>query len=220
MMRADTQDGQGEDSLEALILEFVPEALTVSKVGKERNYRLPFASASKFVDMFREMDGRKAELGVAGYGVSVTTLEEVFLRVGHGSEEPFPSSDPKNANSSSVHGTIPRTRLPSVELSPGPRGRVSSANSSYYSFSSEHGGGGGGGGSRGKGGKGAGGVVGAGCEEEKGKEEETEVDGRRDEGGHGLAVEENEPMILGEHRLRILLENCCYIFSRVNVGSA
>ena len=26
-------------------------------------------------------------MGIAGYGVSVTTLEEVFLRVGHGSDE-------------------------------------------------------------------------------------------------------------------------------------
>lgn len=30
---------------------------------------------------------QKEELGIAGYGVSVTTLEEVFLRVGHGSDE-------------------------------------------------------------------------------------------------------------------------------------
>lgn len=30
---------------------------------------------------------QKEELSIAGYGVSVTTLEEVFLRVGHGSEE-------------------------------------------------------------------------------------------------------------------------------------
>lgn len=30
---------------------------------------------------------QKGELGIAGYGVSVTTLEEVFLRVGHGSDE-------------------------------------------------------------------------------------------------------------------------------------
>lgn len=201
MMRAEMQNEQ--DSLEALILEFVPEALTVSKVGKERNYRLPFASASKFVQMFREIDRRKSELGVAGYGVSVTTLEEVFLRVGHGSEEPFPSGDP--ANSSSMHGTIPRTRLPSVELSPGPRGRVGSAHSSYYSFSSEHGGG------RGKGSVGvgvgvgvvAGGAIGAGCEEAKEKEKETGKEGERGHGhghGHGLAVEENEPMIIGEHR--------------------
>lgn len=206
MMRAEMQDGH--DSLLALILDFVPEALTVSKVGKERNYRLPFASASKFVDMFREIDRRKAELGVAGYGVSVTTLEEVFLRVGHGSEEPFPSGDP--ANSSSMHGTIPRTRLPSVELSPGPRGRVGSAHSSYYSVSSEHGGG------RGKGSVGAGVSVGAGwtigvgVEEAKAKEDAKE--GERGEGGHGLAVEDNEPMIIGEYRFNLFRMRLGYLY--------
>lgn len=38
-------------------------------------------------DIFFVLCPQKEELGVAGYGVSVTTLEEVFLRVGHGSEE-------------------------------------------------------------------------------------------------------------------------------------
>ncbi|CAN0295273.1 unnamed protein product, partial [Ectocarpus sp. 13 AM-2016] len=105
----------GKDALEALVLRFVPEALTVSKVGKERNYRLPFASSSNFVDMFREIDARKEQLGVAGYGVSVTTLEEVFLRVGHGAEMPLPSSDSDVGNTA-----ISSPTRPSVELSPDP----------------------------------------------------------------------------------------------------
>ncbi|CAM9424100.1 unnamed protein product, partial [Ectocarpus fasciculatus] len=105
----------GEDVLEALVLRFVPEALTVSKVGKERNYRLPFASSSNFVDMFREIDSRRDQLGVAGYGVSVTTLEEVFLRVGHGAEMPQPSSDSAEGKTA-----ISSPTLPSVELSPDP----------------------------------------------------------------------------------------------------
>ncbi|CAN0579737.1 unnamed protein product, partial [Ectocarpus sp. 12 AP-2014] len=108
-------DEGGGDGGGALVLRFVPEALTVSKVGKERNYRLPFASSSKFVDMFREIDSRKEQLGVAGYGVSVTTLEEVFLRVGHGAEMPLPSSDSGVGNTA-----ISSPTRPSVELSPDP----------------------------------------------------------------------------------------------------
>lgn len=54
--------GDGEDLLQALVLEFVPEAIIVSSVGKERNYRLPFASASNFGNMFREMDARVRQL--------------------------------------------------------------------------------------------------------------------------------------------------------------
>ena len=30
---------------------------------------------------------RKTELGIAGFGISVTTMEEVFIRVGEGTDE-------------------------------------------------------------------------------------------------------------------------------------
>ena len=36
--------------------------------------------------LLSELDSRAAELGVASYGISVTTLEEVFLKVGHGDD--------------------------------------------------------------------------------------------------------------------------------------
>lgn len=53
------RDGEQEqDLLHDLVLEYVPEALVISNVGKERNYRLPFASAGRFVGMFRNMDDR------------------------------------------------------------------------------------------------------------------------------------------------------------------
>ncbi|CAM9094590.1 unnamed protein product, partial [Laminaria digitata] len=165
----------GEDLLQALVLEFVPEAIIVSSVGKERNYRLPFTSASKFGNMFREMDARKEELGVAGYGVSVTTLEEVFLRVGHGSEE-LPDQDPLSNEG------IPPARLPSVELSPSSPSPVTTSSSSSggggsSGDASSSDGGAGGGGTGGAGGEGRksvgrgaqpGGAIGAGWEEEKG----------------------------------------------------
>ena len=35
----------------------------------------------RFPDLLRELEGAKAELGVSGYGLSETTLEEVFLTV-------------------------------------------------------------------------------------------------------------------------------------------
>ncbi len=33
-----------------------------------------------FEDMFHEIESKRSELGVASYGASVTTMEEVFLR--------------------------------------------------------------------------------------------------------------------------------------------
>ena len=66
------------------------------QVGTEISFRLPLASSSAFEGMFREIEGcmkkpvlnmelsgsgNKDSLGIESYGISVTTLEEVFLRV-------------------------------------------------------------------------------------------------------------------------------------------
>lgn len=53
-----SDDDKAKDLLHEVVVGFVPEALIVSNVGKERNYRLPFASAKNFVGMFREIDSR------------------------------------------------------------------------------------------------------------------------------------------------------------------
>lgn len=52
--------------------------------------------------MLRAIDSKKADLGVTGYGLSVTTMEEVFLRISEGDSLP-PSSIPV------VRLTIPRS---------------------------------------------------------------------------------------------------------------
>ena len=46
-----------------------------------------------FADMLKEIDTGKAEMGVTGYGLSVTTMEEVFLRISEGNA-PEPSNVP------------------------------------------------------------------------------------------------------------------------------
>lgn len=47
-------------------------------------YQLPLEEAKNFSNFFTELDKRLHELGVREYGMAVTTLEEVFLTVGHG----------------------------------------------------------------------------------------------------------------------------------------
>ncbi|GMP86828.1 hypothetical protein CsSME_00039457 [Camellia sinensis var. sinensis] len=66
------------------------------QVGTEISFKLPLASSSSFESMFREIEGcmtrsgpnlesegseHNHSLGIESYGISVTTLEEVFLRV-------------------------------------------------------------------------------------------------------------------------------------------
>lgn len=65
-------------------------------MGTEISFRLPLASSSAFEGMFREIEGcmkktvlnmelsgscNEGKLGIESYGISVTTLEEVFLQV-------------------------------------------------------------------------------------------------------------------------------------------
>ncbi|KAK7336540.1 hypothetical protein VNO77_17083 [Canavalia gladiata] len=79
-----------------IVYRHVPSATCVSEVGTEISFRLPMASSSAFERMFREIEGcmkkpvsnmelscssDKDSFGIESYGISVTTLEEVFLRV-------------------------------------------------------------------------------------------------------------------------------------------
>ena len=43
---------------------------------------MPTECSGKFKQFFSDFDSKLDELQIAGYGISVTSLEEVFLRVG------------------------------------------------------------------------------------------------------------------------------------------
>ncbi|KAK9987447.1 hypothetical protein SO802_032398 [Lithocarpus litseifolius] len=79
-----------------IVYRHIPSATCVSEVGTEISFKLPMASSSSFESMFREIERcmrrsvcnsetsgseDKDYLGIESYGISVTTLEEVFLRV-------------------------------------------------------------------------------------------------------------------------------------------
>jgi ATP-binding cassette subfamily A (ABC1) protein 3 len=59
----------------------------LSNAAGEISFRLPFSQAKNFPALFRQLDERMAEWGMESYGISVTTLEEVFLRVGRDEED-------------------------------------------------------------------------------------------------------------------------------------
>ncbi|KAJ4706360.1 ABC transporter A family member 1-like [Melia azedarach] len=82
-----------------IVYRHIPSATCVSEVGTEITFKLPLVSSSSFESMFREIEScmrrsvSNAEisspgdinyLGIESYGISVTTLEEVFLRVAGG----------------------------------------------------------------------------------------------------------------------------------------
>ncbi|KAK0152457.1 ATP-binding cassette sub-family A member 1 [Merluccius polli] len=66
-----------------VIFKHVPEARLVEDLGHELTYVLPHKSAKDgaFVELFHEIDDRLSDLGISSYGISDTTLEEIFLKV-------------------------------------------------------------------------------------------------------------------------------------------
>jgi len=56
----------------------------LSEVSSEITYQIPKDLSEKFKNFFQKFDESLDSIGIQSYGISVTTLEEVFLRVGHG----------------------------------------------------------------------------------------------------------------------------------------
>ncbi len=64
-----------------------PFAEVLSDAGGEVSFRLPFSASAQFPSLFSQLDQHKGELQITTFSVSVTTLTEVFLKVGHGSND-------------------------------------------------------------------------------------------------------------------------------------
>ena len=58
----------------------VPEVQLESNVGAELSFVLPKEQSAKFEELFTDLEQNQDSLGIGSFGVSVTTLEEVFLK--------------------------------------------------------------------------------------------------------------------------------------------
>ncbi|KAG8175444.1 hypothetical protein JTE90_026867 [Oedothorax gibbosus] len=65
-----------------LIKYHVPNAEMSSNIGTELKYVLPHENCKLFHALFSELESRKEELNISSYGASITTMEEVFIKVG------------------------------------------------------------------------------------------------------------------------------------------
>ncbi|KAG8188878.1 hypothetical protein JTE90_018283 [Oedothorax gibbosus] len=65
-----------------LVQSHVPNAEMSSNIGTELKYVLPHENSDLFHALFSELESRKKELNISGYGASITTMEEVFIKVG------------------------------------------------------------------------------------------------------------------------------------------
>ena len=76
-----------EVDIEGFVSERIPSYKLFSCTTHEITFQLPFKESECFKVFFEELDSNLEKLQIESYGISVTTLEEVFLRVAKGDEE-------------------------------------------------------------------------------------------------------------------------------------
>jgi len=97
--------GDLDDTLKKIV-SYVPSSKVLSNVGTELSFQLPIGESARFIAMFEQLDKLIEDKKIESYGVSVTTLDEVFLMVARGEEgvhqstikEAAPVKDDKESN--------------------------------------------------------------------------------------------------------------------------
>ncbi|XP_013413247.1 ATP-binding cassette sub-family A member 3 [Lingula anatina] len=72
------------DAVTQMIQGHVPSSTLETDIGAELSYVLPREEICRFEGLFADLEVRHKDLGVSSFGVSLTTMEEVFLKVGEG----------------------------------------------------------------------------------------------------------------------------------------
>jgi ATP-binding cassette subfamily A (ABC1) protein 3 len=84
------------DKIVDLVKKKVPSAEMLANISMEIKFRLPNEQSSLFESLFKEMEDHKTQYGIQSFGISLTTLEEVFLKVAVGiKEDKHDKHDPK-----------------------------------------------------------------------------------------------------------------------------
>jgi len=69
------------EAMTGLVTSHVPDSLVLNDVGTEMTFQLPFTASSRFPILFENIEHNVTDLGIDSYGISVTTLEEVFIKI-------------------------------------------------------------------------------------------------------------------------------------------
>ncbi|KAG7396498.1 hypothetical protein PHYBOEH_002205 [Phytophthora boehmeriae] len=75
------QNGTHSQAIITLVQQYVPQAIVASDIGTELTFQLPFQASDGFPALFRDLEIRQYELNILSFAISVTTLEEIFLKV-------------------------------------------------------------------------------------------------------------------------------------------
>jgi len=72
------------ENLTTFLKSHVPSATLNSNVGSELSYLLHASEVPRFVKLFQLLEEDSENYGIANFGVSLTTMEEVFMKAGEG----------------------------------------------------------------------------------------------------------------------------------------
>ncbi|KAH8303634.1 hypothetical protein KR018_009186, partial [Drosophila ironensis] len=75
------QPGCDVATLTMLVKRHVPDTHLERQLGSELTYRLPNRYSKRFAPLLKDLEDYSAELKLNGYGLSVASLEDVFMRV-------------------------------------------------------------------------------------------------------------------------------------------
>ncbi|GBM80108.1 ATP-binding cassette sub-family A member 3 [Araneus ventricosus] len=67
--------------LTSLLKKYVPEVTVENELEKDISFRMSSTTGNEFGDMFEELEGHKNKLGVISFGITITTMEDVFLNL-------------------------------------------------------------------------------------------------------------------------------------------
>ncbi|XP_014652680.1 PREDICTED: ATP-binding cassette sub-family A member 3-like [Ceratotherium simum simum] len=69
------------EKISAMIQSHIPDATLENCIGTELSFILPKEYTHRFEALFNDLEKKQKELGIASLGASITTMEEVFLKV-------------------------------------------------------------------------------------------------------------------------------------------
>ncbi|XP_039999718.1 retinal-specific phospholipid-transporting ATPase ABCA4-like [Xiphias gladius] len=95
------------DSITGLIHHHVPEAKLIEMIGQELTYLLPNKGFKHraYASLFRELEETLADIGLSSFGISDTSLEEIFIKVTADGEAANNATTPEhNGVNGTTHG--------------------------------------------------------------------------------------------------------------------
>uniref|UniRef100_A0A7N9AWN9 P-type phospholipid transporter n=1 Tax=Mastacembelus armatus TaxID=205130 RepID=A0A7N9AWN9_9TELE len=95
------------DSITSLIHHHVPEAKLIEMIGQELTYLLPSKGFKHraYASLFRELEETLVDMGLSSFGISDTSLEEIFIKVTADGEAANNATTPEhNGMNGTTHG--------------------------------------------------------------------------------------------------------------------